>query len=134
MTEADVIQPSASTASVGKGIRYIGNWAYAYSGTIPDGGSGSAAATLLSFTTGAGLMVSQLSMITNSESNANVYIDLQLNGSSVFKGLSDDIPSLYGPFPVEIIIPPFTEVLLKWGSSGSFIMTATLTGRVYGAE
>ena len=131
MAEAEGIPPTASVASVGPGINYVGSWVYAYSGTIPDGGSGSAASTLLSFTSGAGLIVSQLSMITNSESNANVYIDLQLNGSSVFKGLSDDVPSLYGPFPVEIMIPPFTEVVLKWGSSGSFIMTATLTGRVY---
>ena len=54
MTEADVIQPSASVASTGKGIRYIGEYAYAYSGSLAVGTG--AFEDLLEFTTGSGII------------------------------------------------------------------------------
>ena len=51
MPETDTIPVSASIASTGKGIRYIGSHAYAYSGSV---GVDNNETTLLEFTTGAG--------------------------------------------------------------------------------
>ena len=55
MTDTDTIPVSASVASTGKGIRYIGDYAYAYSGnyeantTVIEG--------IIDFTSGAGVIV-----------------------------------------------------------------------------
>ena len=58
MPETDTIPVSASVASTGKGIRYIGDYAYAYSGT--DAITAAAGETTkLEFTTGSGLIVAQ---------------------------------------------------------------------------
>ena len=51
MPETDTIPVSASVASTGKGIRYVGTHAYAYSGSV---GVDNNETTLLEFTTGTG--------------------------------------------------------------------------------
>jgi len=43
-----------------KGLSIVDNHAYATSGIIPDGGSGSAATTMLDFTTGKGYIVGKI--------------------------------------------------------------------------
>ena len=57
MPETDTIPVSASVASTGTGIRYIGDYAYAYSGVISvvDGNE----TELLGFTTGSGVIVAE---------------------------------------------------------------------------
>ena len=54
MPETDTIPVSASIASTGTGIRYIGDYAYAYSGIVQASGSDT---TALDFTTGSGVIV-----------------------------------------------------------------------------
>ena len=56
MPETDTIPVSAGIASTGKGIRYIGDHCYAYSGTFQ---AATSAATMLSFTTGSGFIVGE---------------------------------------------------------------------------
>ena len=53
MPETDTIPVSASVASTGLGIRYIGDWAFALSGII---GVTNSETTLLEFNSGAGLI------------------------------------------------------------------------------
>ena len=53
MPETDTIPVSASVASTGPGIRYIGDYAYAYSGLIE---TDNTISNLLDFTTGAGII------------------------------------------------------------------------------
>ena len=53
MPETDTIPVSASVASTGLGIRYISNWAYAYSGRFTVSTSDQ---TQLLFTTGSGVI------------------------------------------------------------------------------
>ena len=133
MTEADVIQPSASTASVGKGIRYIGQHCYAYSGVIAAGGTGSADTEMLNFTSGAGLIECNLYWGNNEASASDLFYDFKLNGISVYlnrHGRTDD--SMTSPY--KMIIPPFTECIFNLGTAGGGDMTLNLTGRVYGAE
>ena len=59
MPETDVIPTSASVASTGSGIRYIGDYAYAYSGLAQTEGLNSPV-TRLEFTTGSGLIDAKL--------------------------------------------------------------------------
>ena len=92
MAKAEGIPPTASVASVGPGIRYIGNWAYAFSGDITDAGSGSAATTLLDFTSGTGLIVARFNWVAAVNANTDIYLDLLFNSESVYKGFSDQEP------------------------------------------
>ena len=139
MTEADVIQPSASIASTGLALRYIGEHCYAYSGLFP---ATIASQTLLSFTSGAGYIKAII------QGNAPVDDDTVSLGTvggfmiifneqkiSLLKadGTEEDMPTSVSQ---SFIIPPFTKVEVtmtanlneadRYGSVG-------ITGRVYGA-
>ena len=135
MTAADDIQPSASTASTGKGIRYIGNYCYANSGSITDPGSGSAASTCLDFTSGSGLIMAIVNYGSNSASGSqDEFIEISLNGEAIWDVKYTDAGLATGDQPVNILIPPFTRFVFKWGMTGDTRqLTAILTGRVYGA-
>ena len=79
------IQPGASIAATGLGIRYIGEHCYAMSGSVTDAGSGSAATSCLDFTTGSGYIIATIAYASNSASTAqDEYIDISYNGQSVW--------------------------------------------------
>ena len=61
MPETDTIPVSASVASTGKGIRYIGDYAWALSGDIAT--SSTAYIEHLAFTTGSGFIVAEFNLI-----------------------------------------------------------------------
>ena len=139
MTEADVIQPSASIASTGPGIRYIGQHAYAFSGPFP---LSTTPATMLSFTTGAGYILGTLTCCGPVEFNTPqaggaCAFQLTLNGAVVWLADTDtgeeDHP---GSASIDILLPPFTQVVLQIDSNNNDadeLSTAVFTGRVYGA-
>ena len=105
---------------------------YAYSGVINDAGSGSAAALALKFTSGNYYFVGILDMITDTLTNDQRYVDVTFNGASVFKGTWDNEPYALGGGPLTtLIIPSYTEVEVKWGSSADKNATIVLTGRIY---
>ena len=137
MTAADVIQPSASTASTGKGIRYIGNYAYAYSGIIT---STSSAATLLEFTTGAGLIDATVLFELSSEPGSGVtfWFDIEMNNQVILRQILMDPHGGKQPSDsdnMHIIIPPFTKCKFAgYAGSGDEQFCVILRGRVYGAD
>ena len=66
MPETDVIPTSASVASTGPGIRYIGDHCYAMSGAITSTGSATGADTsYLNFVTGTGYIVAKIIWIND---------------------------------------------------------------------
>ena len=142
MTEADVIQPSASVASTGLGIRYIGagtqQHCYAYSGVFAATSSPKPA---LDFTTGSGYIVGDLQL------NGAIGADGTINGSfSIIKFNNIEIARIItansstdspGSTTQPLVIPPFTHVTAdidNEGSGGSNFGSITFTGRVYGAD
>ena len=143
MTEADVIQPSASIASTGPGIRYIGkDHCYAFSGPFE---AKTTEQTVLDFTTGSGYIVATLTMTAPIKFSAAQILDgyirgyqLDFNGQTV--GLykvdspAEDMPTM---IEAQILIPPFTAVVLTCvdsGANAAYLGTANITGRIYGAE
>ena len=136
MTEADVIQPSASTASTGLGIRYIGQHCYAYSGEIFVSGAG--VTTGLEFTSGAGYIVAEFTATSDEIGGAQIFVDVLMNGVNVYAltwDVSGGSTTMGGMFPIPIIIPPFTEIKTTQNTNtGDETFTHLLTGRVYGAE
>ena len=135
MPHTDTIPVSASIASTGLGIRYIGYHVYGISGPVADASSSAANTVLFDFSTANNsYIIANLDFITNHEGTAGIYLDVSLNGDSVYKGLGDDAPTIYQALPLTFLIPGGARVVVKWGSSGNYIATAVLTGRVYGAE
>jgi hypothetical protein len=135
MPETDTIPVSASTVSTGKGIRYIGNHCYAYSGNITDPSSGTAGSTALDFTTGAGYIIARVSILSDEVGGAGLYTRIELNGVSVFRLNLDSSSSGGFQFdnPFYMLIPPLTRFVLLVGANASVDFTAMITGRVYGA-
>ena len=140
MTEADVIQPSASIASTGPGIRYIGNWAYAMSGMF---GANSAAQTLIDTTTGSGLIDARITYAgpVRPEAPQSGSISAALitfNGVDVAilknDGLNETAPTFSW---IDIIIPPFTQIKITVESADTDPdndCSIIIKGRVYGAD
>jgi len=140
MVKAEGIPPTASTASVGKGINYVGNYAYAMSGLVLTL-TGVAYKNMLDFTTGAGLIKGDFNLIGaldkgNPQSGIESLYKIQFNEVEVFyvniDSGKENSPS-WCFFP--ILIPPFTRVQVDIAASASAYETfCGLVGRVYGAE
>ena len=140
MTEADVIQPSASIASPGLGIRYIGkDRCYGFSGSFP---ASTTAAAMFSFTSGSGYAVVELQCngfikLANIGGGALGAWEVKFNDITVaiLKVTGSDETSPY-TITQNMIIPPFTKVAVEVTSTSNdaaFLTTAVITGRVYGA-
>ena len=138
MTAADVIQPSASTASTGKGIRYGGQFAYGLSGTVAVGNS---TITLLSFQAGAGVIQGIFNFHRGSGANSgdDYLYKILFNGEELFEQLNSGFQSNVEGYiyPTRLIIPPLTIVTvtaINNDSSAANNIAVTFSGRVYGAE
>ena len=134
MTEADVIQPSASIASVGLGLRYIGNHCYAYSGQKNATYSSGADTTFIEFTSGAGYIVGKLSWSSVNQSSNVEFFQFFMNGEMIFDARFQHAEQATTEQPYELLIPPLSKVTFKMGIVNSPEATMTFTGRVYGAE
>jgi len=137
MVEASVT-PEASIASVGKGIRYVGNWAYAYSGLIASSGTEGTPISILEFTTGAGVIVGEFSCCKSDSVSERGLFAVTLNGVIVAKQFFRTASTAYDetfPMVFKVILPPLTEVQLLSGFENQpGDVTGSMTGRVYGAE
>ena len=134
MPHTDTIPVSASIASTGKGIRYVGNWAYAYSGN--ENLSPGVFLKQLNFTTGSDILVAEFQWV-NTETNAtrDVFIQIDLNEITVYNGRWEN-PNITdkGANTIGLIIPPLTHVECYQKNDGNTAGCFLMTGRVYGAE
>jgi len=133
----EALAPEASVARTGLGLRYIGQWAYAFSGPVPTDNSET---TLLSFQSGSGVFVGSYypMFMTGLAQSRNYTFTVKFNALTVLIRVFTQIDSFENnPGEIKIIIPPQTEVLitaLNIADTESHNMGAKLVGRVYGAE
>jgi len=142
MPETDTISVSASVASTGKGIRYVGEWAYAYSGSYE---ANNAEQTVLDFTTGSGYIYGQIELFGGTNFNAPGD-GAQTTGQVTFNGEVITILKNVTKYPSDggqgggkckVVIPPVTRVVVKIDSNedtATELCHVILTGRVYGAQ
>jgi len=132
MATAEALPPDASTASTGLGLRYIGDYVWAASGEIADAASGGANSTLFDFSSGTGVIIATINFGNSVSVNNQTFLALNYNGLNVM-AFDNDAESTFNTQPVElqILIPPFTEVTLKWGCNANEEGYAFLVGRVY---
>jgi len=113
-------------------IEIIGDHFYSYSGPVEDPGSGSAATTTNKFTTGNFYSVGKLNWATTSTGENDTYLSVAFNDTLVINLIWDGSPSLESNPPFDLIIPPYTEVEIKWGiGTVTKDMCILLTGRIY---
>ena len=137
MPETDTIPVSASVASTGKGIRYIGARAYSYSGAVASPNSATPDATLLEFTTGSGILICDVQFVDETSGNATRILQFKLNDTVALLNKYQIVGGYaIGPQPqYNLLLPPRTKFQLNFSINGTTDNGyATLTGRVYGAE
>jgi len=136
MPETDTIRVSASIASTGPGLRYIGRYVYAYSGAVSVDNN---LTSLIEEVSGSGLIIAkvQFSYITHAvqDYEYQIYLNdlLVWSQNIATAGISDGTA-----FNIAfIMVPPFTKLKItaigKSDGTGRD-MAASLTGRVYGTE
>ena len=139
MTDTDTIPVSASIASTGKGIRYIGDYAYAYSGEVTT--SGTDVTNTLDFTSGNGLIKAKISfgIAGYTVSSDDFRIAVTMNGETIFQVTFNNVEPARlvdaSLLNLKIIIPPrtaFTTTGQRAFGSGTATFTTLFTGRVYG--
>jgi len=134
MAEASVT-PEASVVSPGLGIRYIGDYAYAYSGEISVTNTET---DLLNFTSGSGFIVAKIQfhyvIISGDDFQYNIKLnDILIAGYNVTASTYNTNVDNFIP----LLIPPGTKVtctaqnIQEATGRGQTVM---LIGRVYGAE
>jgi len=136
MPETDAIPVSASIASVGKGIRYIGQFVYGYSGRIAVGNS---EILLMDFTTGSGLITANVQFFyaVDTSQNPNFAYTIKINGAVVSKYVVNGSSTYTSANnPVLLVIPPQSHLELiaqNVEDSSTLTQSALITGKVHGA-
>jgi len=133
MAKAEGIPPTASVASVGLGINYVGDWVFGYSGIISVTNTET---PLLEAVTGAGIIHAKVQPFYAQGSGGNnylyrIYLNDEIVAAYAADGATD--PALRGG-NTKIILPPFT--LFKFttqniASADPNDMAGILLGRVY---
>jgi len=113
------------------GLSIVANHCYAYSGSVAVSGGSSADTTCLKFTSGDLYALVDVTWFSGQRGNAGRFVDILFNGSTIYKGEYDDVPT--GRDPLPLVIPPHTEFEFKWGCSSSTNVTVVIAGRVYDA-
>ena len=134
MPETDAIPVSASVASTGKGIRYIGRkHAFGYSGnaTVTD-----SVLSLLDFSTGTEYIVGQMQpFVGTANASDNYQFIIKFNGQIIATMVTtSDINNR--DYISYLVIPPFTHIEITAANitdTSANLVSATITGRVYGA-
>jgi hypothetical protein len=137
----DPVQPSASVAATGLGIRYIGEHCYAYSGEVTVT-AGTSPITMLSFTTGSGYIVATIDFTldqTNLSSSAKWGWLIKLNDQTVLNYLTEvaNTRANNDVDAITLLIPPLTKFEAQCQSpddANDIDFTVCVAGRVYGAE
>jgi len=134
----EILQPEASVVQTGLGIRYVGEFAYAYSGAV---GVPNSSTVLIDTTSGSGIIVGRIYTGYCSPSNIvdDMTFEIKLNGELVSARYLDTSKEKdYNQLAyITIVIPPITRVVVtstNVSSSTERDMCCLITGRVYGAK
>jgi len=122
----------SNPAGTGRGLNYIGDHAFSFSGIVTDATSGAANTVLLDFTTGGSYFVGTLNFTDDHVAADNIFFSVTMDNTIVvdlaYKSGGAGNDSLN---PWEILIPPYSRVQVKFGATSSVDGTAWLVGRVY---
>jgi len=120
---------SSNPVGVGSGINYIGDHAYAQSGSVTNAGTGGPDTTLLKFNTGNNYIVGKMDFGTTNPAGHDTYLDLIYDGQKVMEIKEANAGIV--PMRFDIFIPPHTEVEVKFGFNSTYNGNVMISARVY---
>ena len=122
----------------GKGLNYVGDYAYAYSGGVTVSGTDDVA---LDFNTGKEVIDAKLQIqwLENGADASDSYYNLELNGEVIAGNLigtghGEPRPTMNPENWIPILIPPYSTfkcLLTMLSGGGSIQLGVTLTGEAY---
>ena len=126
---------NASIASTGLGLRYVGNWAYAYSGAVD---VNNVETDLINTTTQAGIIKGRIEFCYAGTNSQNMRFRVKLNDLTIWDFEADHSQLLArGQSGIlHIVIPPATQLVCTGQNvtdSDPFALLVALSGRVYDA-
>ena len=143
MPHTDTTPVSASIASTGLGIRYIGEHCYAYSGKYA---ANVTRQTMLNFSSGSGYIVGELQLNAcqdddDADKGSPTIAEIFFNGIAVSlikaEAASGSVTDMPSSQTQKLLVPPLTTVLVEMEADDNQAdehATITFIGRVYGAE
>ncbi len=127
----------SNPSGIGKGLNYVGDFAYAYSGLVAVAPTET---TILDFSTGGSLFVGTIQFLYASQADTapadDCFYKLEINSESVLQYLDTGYGSNHSRSPHDpspIIIAPFSKVTVsaEMGSSNTINQVCLIVGRVY---
>jgi len=123
-------------AGIGQSVNYIGNHAYAYSGTVTSNGNqGDATTTALKFETAGSYILATISWgNTQTSGTADNFFKVKMDNQEVYnvRFREGGDSNHTNPKNLYLIIPPFTKFEVFVGTSADpHNWTTTLIGEVY---
>jgi len=112
-------------------LELVGDHCYAYSGNVVASGADEPDTPAFNFTTGNYYAVMELKALTLFVGNETRHMRTSLNGSAVSTVKADGSPDFYNIFPVVLVVPSYTTVLVEFGVSGGGTFNFVITGRIY---
>jgi len=131
MAEAEGIPPTASVASVGPGINYVGDRLFAYSGTHTATHSVTPF-TMIKYTSGSKIQEVSFQFFDVEIGSHQRIVQITLNGLIVIQSNYDGSDPSFHNERYHLTIPPFTDVEFLGNIYGATTdMYASMTGRAY---
>ena len=132
MPHTDTTPVSASIASTGTGVRYIGNHLFGLSGSLDANGTN----TYLEFTSGSGYARVAIQCYNNDSTSEQIKWVITFNDITIIQFYQEGRGSAFRGQGVDndLIIPPFTNVKITGDNNQQVFGSVVMVGRVYGAE
>jgi hypothetical protein len=122
----------SNPVGIGSGINYIGQHAYAYSGTISADNNDT---EMLKFNTGNEYIVAKIQFFELTISNDNIQHSIEINGENVVSVLSSQTVGTSEPDQwIPVLFPPNSQIRIlakNAQGSGDLDSGVALVGRVY---
>lgn len=113
-------------------LEIVGDHCYAYSGDVIVAPSNIADTTMLDFQTGNFYVVGTFSFTGQNSGSNDEFLSIALNNNAVFRGRYPSGSARMTEQPVDLILPPYTQVTCKLGVEiTQQSMTFVITGRIY---
>ena len=121
----------ANPAGTGTNLNHIGELVYAYSGDVTLTGDLVNLATMLEFETGSQLIRGNISWGSDTVGGNDTRVNISMNSERIFVCRYSSGADESNDQPLNIVIPPFSKVLVTMAGEVSVTATVLFTGELH---
>jgi len=116
----------------GAGLNFVGSHAYGYSGSIQSAGAASADTTYLDFTMPNNTYAEGWLHLTVKGGGAGErFVTVSIDEQNIVNIKQDGNPDFLNNFPIPLLFPPDSHVVVKCGTNGGEEFSVTFRGKAY---